>query len=765
MGTLVVVQVLTASLASGVARSQLMVDGGHQLSTDAAAFVAQMTDLSAGVATSAQSMSLDAGMRAAVASRDREAMLSILRTSGQRMGAERMQMIDTHGVVQEDTAGDATPHPFPLPDLLKDGAGARAAAVTTVDGNAFWIVTVPVSAPHPIGRIAASIPVDDTLIEHMQHLSVLPRYAQLITRGADSEWVVVARGAGDLNLASGLRAAGLPLPLTPTRIDVDGQQMLLLAQPLETPGGSSPVYALIGYSLDNALAPYRAVRGAWAALLALSLATGLLVAWLVARSVSRPVEALAEVARRIEAGDYDTPVVVNRTDEIGQLALAIRTMSEAVRERERHIRYQAMHDPVSGLPNRTAAEDDIDDYLTRHPGAEGALLLVGLTRLPDIVKTVGHALADRLMGDAGARVRQLAGHHLVARATDTHFVLWMAGADRAAAIGLAFRLLDALGHPYTEADVSIDMGPAIGVALAPEHGMQAATLLRHAEVAQFAAAGSTRGVDVYDPDLDAHRPERLSLMSELRAAIDSDALELHYQPKLRLADGTMDAAEALIRWNHPTRGWIQPEEFIYAAEETGNIGRVTRWVLATAIAHVHQLGERGHALKVSINLSARDLEDAELPDRVGQLLRMHGVPGSMIVLEVTESAVIGEPEAALQVLRRLADMGIDIAIDDFGIGQSSFGYLRHLPVHELKIDKMFVQQLASDETDRTIVQSLIELGHRLGYQVTAEGVEDADALEYLRGVGCDHAQGYYVARAMDFHALNQLCEASGSHVV
>ncbi|TCV91650.1 diguanylate cyclase/phosphodiesterase [Luteibacter rhizovicinus] len=763
VATLVIVQLLTAGLASGIARSQLIAEGGRQLIANADAFVAQMDDLSASVANSVQVMSLDDGLRSAIGAHDRETILSMLRNHGRRVDASRMQLIGLDGIVRQDTAGDAAPQLFPFPDLLKDTDGGRAAAVAVVVGKAYWVVTVPIHAPRLVGRVAVSIPVDDVLLDHMQRLSALPRDVELVTREESGDWAVVASGSSSAGMASHYRG-NMPLPTQPTRVTIGGRQYLELAQPLRTPRGSPAVYALMGYSLDDALRPYRAVWGAWAGLLALGLGAGLIAAWLVARGVSRPVEALAEAARRIEEGDYRPPPQLNRRDEIGQLATAFSTMSDAVREREKHIRYQALHDTVTDLPNRAAAEDEIDEELNRYPKVEGALLMVGLTRLPDIVKTVGHALADRLMRDAGGRICRAAGNHLVARATDTQFVLWMGRADRATAIGLAFRILDALGHPYTEADVSIDMGPAIGIALSPEHGVLAASLLRRAEVAQFAAVGSTRGVDVYDPHIDPHRPERLSLMSELRAAIDTGGLELHYQPKLRLADGRIDAAEALIRWRHPTRGEIPPEDFIGAAEETGNIGRLTRWVLATAIAHVHALGERGHVLKISINLSARDLEDTELPDRVGQLLRMHGVPGSVIALEVTESAVIGEPAAALQVLRRLADMGIDIAIDDFGIGQSSFGYLRHLPVHELKIDKMFVQQLATDETDRTIVRSLVELGHGLGYEVTAEGVEDAAALDFLREIGCDHAQGFFVARAMDFGALTELCDAEGSRL-
>jgi len=749
VATLIFVQGVTAVLGYTVARGELVQEGGRQLSANARAFVAQMNDLSASVASGVQIMSLDYGLRSAIAASDRDTILSVLRNHGRRVGAARMQLLHLDGSVQVDTAGTDEGKPFAWPDLLARAYDERTAAIAVADGKASWIVVVPIYAPQPVGLVVASIPVDDALIAHMQQLSALPRDVELATPVHDG-YAVIARGTSHSELTAQYQGPGMHLPSQPSLASIAGREFLVLAQPLTQPRGGSAVYAVLGYSLDDALHPFQPVWNAWLALFLLALGAGLLVAWLVARGVSRPVEALAASARRIAGGDYHDAPEVRRRDEIGELATAFRTMGDAVRERELRIRHQALHDEVTGLPNRAAAEDAIDGDLAAAPGQSGALLIVGVTRLPDIVKTVGHALADRLMRDAGERLCHVAGQHFVGRATDTQFAVWLRGADRAEAIAAAFRMVDALGQPYQEADVSMDMGPAVGIALAPAHGERAAPLLRRAEVAEFAALRSTRGVDVYDPQSDPHRPERLSLMSELRAAIDADALELWFQPKLRLADEKVDAAEALIRWHRPGRGMVPPELFITVAEETGNIGRLTRWVLAHGIAHAAELAHAGHPIKVSLNLSARDIGDPGLPDRVGELLHAHGVPPTAIALEVTESAVIGEPEAALQVLRRLADMGIEMAIDDFGVGQTSFAYLRRLPVRELKIDKMFVQHLATDPTDRTIVRSLVELGHRLGYQVTAEGVEDADSMAFLASAGCDHVQGYHVGRPMDF---------------
>jgi EAL domain-containing protein (putative c-di-GMP-specific phosphodiesterase class I) len=255
-------------------------------------------------------------------------------------------------------------------------------------------------------------------------------------------------------------------------------------------------------------------------------------------------------------------------------------------------------------------------------------------------------------------------------------------------------------------------------------------------------------VSVYAPELDPNRPERLALMGDLRHALDGNALEIHYQPRLDLLTNGIVGCEGLVRWPHPQRGYVPPDDFVPLAEKSGNVRRLTRWVLANGIAQAQRWRTDARELRVALNLSARDLDDADLPRRVGELLAAHGLPPERIVLEVTESAVMGEPDAAIGVLRRLADQGIDIAIDDFGVGQSSLAYLRRLPVRELKVDKSFVRAVGHVAEDQAIVRAIVELGQRLGFRVTAEGVEDAAALDYLRGIGCNHAQGYLIGRPM-----------------
>ena len=752
VATLVAMQALTGLLVYQVTRHELIGEGQRQLGVAASAFAHQLDDISGRVAESVQVLALDYALRSAIAQRDRATMLSALENHGRRVGATQMLLMDADGKVQVDTLGAyATGARFPYDDLVQQAYTQPAAAVVAWRGHAYWMVVVPVFAPNLIGLIAASIPIDDSLLARLQSQSTLPRNIELAARTRDGAWDVLAHGNERVMLTAALAANGAGLPTQPALLEAHGREFVAQAVTLDRSHASAPVIAVLGYSVDQALSPYRTVAYAWAALLVLGLAIGLLGAWLIARGVSRPVEQLAASARRIEAGDY-SPARIARKDELGQLSGAFANMAEAIREREARIIHQAGHDQVTGLPNRATAEAAIQRELEN--GKSAALLMVGLARVPEIIKTMGHTVCDRVMRDAGARIRPI-GDALIARATDAQFAVLLPSTGRQQAIVAGFRVLDALAEPYREADLTLDLAPAVGIALAPLHTSGANGLLRRAEIALLAALGTDEPIAVYDPDTDPHRPERLSLMGDLRQALDHDQLQLHYQPKLHLPSGRIDGAEGLIRWAHPRLGMVPPDHFIPLAEETGNIRRLTRWALGAGIAQAARWNAGGRDIRLSINLSARDLDDTELPRRVAELLSLHALPPERITLEITEGAVMNKPDAAIAILKRLSDRGIDLAIDDFGVGHSSLAYLRRLPVRELKIDKSFVLQLLEQREDQTIVRSIIELGHHLGYRVTAEGVENLRVLRQLAAMGCDHAQGYYIAKAMPAAAFGE----------
>ena len=754
---LVSVQVLTAALVYSVTRHQLIDEGKRQLGISATAFGRQLDDISERVAGSVQVLALDFALRSAIAQRDQATLRSALANHGQRVGAVRMQLIDVDGTIEADTLPGSAHAPFAYQDLLERSYEKPAAAVVSWQGKAYWVVAVPVFAPDLVGVIAATLPVDDALLARLQTQSVLPKTIELVGAESGGRWRVLAQGRSHVSLVGALGAGG-QLPTKATLVTIDGREYLAQAVMLDSERRGGKVAALLAYSVDEALQPYRAVATAWAGLLGFGLVAGVVGATWIARRVSQPVEALAASARRIASGDYSAPPAIDSGDELGALAAAFASMSAAIQEREARILHQAGHDLVTGLPNRVAAETTIQRERMRNPGSPAALLVVGLRRVQEIVKTMGHAVADRMMRDAGERLVRIMGER-VARATDTEFSVFLPGQGKTDAIASAYRLIDALSAPYQEAGLSIDIEAAVGVALSPEHGLEAATLLRRAGVALIAALGTEEPVVVYEASTDPHRPERLSLMGDLREALDHDQLELHYQPKLNLRTGLIDEAEGLVRWRHPRLGNIPPDAFIALAEETGNIRRLTRWALGAGISQAARWNTGARRIRLSINVSARDLDDSDLPRRIAELLALHKVEPGRILLEVTESAVMDKPEAAISVLRQLADQGIDLAIDDFGVGQSSFAYLRQLPVAELKIDKLFTQRINDAHEDRTIVRSIVELGHHLGYRVTAEGVDNEQCLRFLADIGCDHAQGYLIAKPMPADVVERMLDS------
>jgi len=310
------------------------------------------------------------------------------------------------------------------------------------------------------------------------------------------------------------------------------------------------------------------------------------------------------------------------------------------------------------------------------------------------------------------------------------------------------KILKSLETPFFIENIPVAVEASIGIALYPDHGINPDSLLQRAEVAMYAAKQSASIYAVYDPKHDQHSPRRLSLMGELRQAIDNNQLLLYYQPKIDLRTNRVNGVEALVRWQHPQHGFIPPDQFIAPAEQTGLIEPFTRWVLNTALRQCKDWHQAGLSLNVSVNLSARNLHNPQLPDQVADLLRNYSLAASQLVLEITESAIMIDPAHAMEILTRLSRLGAHLSIDDFGTGYSSLGYLKRLPVHEIKIDKSFVMDMGKNEDDTVLVLSIINLAHNLGLKVVAEGVENQLIRDQLTAFDCDAAQGYFWSRPL-----------------
>jgi diguanylate cyclase (GGDEF)-like protein len=423
----------------------------------------------------------------------------------------------------------------------------------------------------------------------------------------------------------------------------------------------------------------------------------------------------------------------------------IRDLRRQARQSER----AALHDSLTDLPNRTLFYGRVEHEIRRcsRDPATFSILMFDLDRFKEINDTLGHSMGDLLLKQLGPRLAaSLRPGDTLARISGDEFAVLLPGSVGATATEIATRILATLRQPFRVPIMNPRLSASIGIVTYPTHGDTAEALLQHADVALYQAKEHRNASAVYDYTRDPYNPARLALASDLDRAVANDEFELHYQPILDTHSLELVSVEALLRWQHPERGLLSPSEFISLAEHTGLIRQLTLLVLRKAICQAREWQEEGHTRPVSVNLSAANLLDTDLIRDLTSILETEGVSAPQLELEITETTIMTDPKRALTTLRELHAMGIRISIDDFGTGYSSLAYLRQLPVHKIKIDKSFVQQLARDDADAKIVRSTIELAHSLGFSVVAEGVEDQQALELLAAYGCDQVQGFHLCR-------------------
>jgi diguanylate cyclase (GGDEF)-like protein len=528
---------------------------------------------------------------------------------------------------------------------------------------------------------------------------------------------------------------------------VDNQALVI---PLDD-NDNARIVAVLHRSLDSALAAFERLRFTLIVLAGFSLVLSIVGSVMVARNITRPLETLASAAARIEQGDYVAPVNVQRADEIGVLASSLNHMRGGIADREKHILKLAYEDPLTDLANRSRFNKTLAHAISLAANGEIRLtiLMMDLDRFKYVNDTLGHGVRDHVLREVGARLqRTVAGAECIARLGGDEFAILVKHDGKSDLTDTAREIIAALEMPILYEDQPLDVGTSIGIAHYPEHGQDAQTLVRNADIAMYAAKRNKTGFALYDPHYDTNQQEHLSLLGELRRAVERDELRLYYQPKVSLHSAHVSAVEALIRWEHPTRGLVPPAQFIPFAEHTGYVKLLTRWVIREAVRQCGAWLREGLTLQVSVNISARDLMNRELPEHVAALLAEHDVTPGLLCLEITESGFMEDPAHAQKVLDRLAELGVKLSIDDYGTGYSSLSYIMRLPVQELKIDRSFISRMASDEEVSTIVRSTIDLGHNLGLKVVAEGVEDQSAWNILRSLGCDDAQGYFMSKPL-----------------
>jgi diguanylate cyclase (GGDEF)-like protein len=457
-----------------------------------------------------------------------------------------------------------------------------------------------------------------------------------------------------------------------------------------------------------------------------------------------PIESAAREAFLPVAGILELVLVVLYILLIPLLA----RVSRRLRNYVERIRYQALHDDLTDLPNRLHFRTSISQSIeaARRDRSRVAVLLLDLDRFKEINDTLGHQSGDELLKELATRLRALTTVTvMLARLGGDEFGIVAHGAGASVALDLAEHVRAAIEPPFLIQGIPLVIEASIGISIYPEHGDDVDALVQKADVAMYGAKDRRLGIAVYDGNLDTNTADHLALVSELRRALDGEEIVLYFQPQADVRTGTVVGAEALIRWQHPVRGLMPPNDFVPYVERTGMSTALSAYVLTGAARQLREWRDQGVDLSLAVNLTMHDLLDTSLPDRVAEMLERFDVDPARLELEITERVIMADPVRVKDVVERLKRIGVRLAIDDFGTGYSSLSYLKSLPLDVIKIDRSFVMGM-DRASDQAIVRSTIDLGHNLGLTVVAEGVEDQETLDELSRYGCDLVQGYLIAR-------------------
>jgi diguanylate cyclase (GGDEF)-like protein len=695
----------------------------------------------------ARLLAADFGFRAAVNSGDRETVTSALSNQGERIGASVAALLDTGFELRASTRDN-------LPGLqgaishLQGRAADTVGVVDVIDGRPTQFVLVPLKAPVLVGWVLMGFTLDQSLADDLRDISGL--HLVLMTRARASQpWAAPIATLPPSVTQPLLVRLGTSVP--GATLIADGEEFGARTLPLAN-NSSGEASAVLLRSVDEAVKPYRSLQVTLGVLTLLGVAAFAVGSVLTARRVTTPIRELATAAERLGQGDYRTPMGgVERGDEIGELAQRFEHMRKNIAGQQEEILKLAYWDRLTGLPNRIQFRDAIQAATVRGENVKLSVLMLDLDRFKHVNDVLGYRFGDLVLKAVSERLVQhtLRDGDLVARLGGDEFAVLLPGTDAAAAQVIAARVAASFDVALTLEDHTVDLGAGIGIACWPQHATEVDLLLSRAEVAMYAAKRATAGPLLYDPAVDVASAQTLSLITELRHALEHGELRMYLQPKIALADGRVIGAEALVRWQHPTRGLVPPGLFIPFAEQTGFVRQLTLWIFDEAARQWDQLAEQSpEPLRISVNLSTRDLLDQELPEKLDTVLRRHGAPAEAFCLEITESAIMDDPQRAEATLLRLNARGFKLSIDDFGTGYSSLAYLKRLPVDELKIDRSFVMGMETDQDDAKIVRSTIDLAHNLGLSVVAEGVENAAVWNMLHELDCDEAQGYHMSRPL-----------------
>ena len=694
-------------------------------------------------------LATDFGFKSAVASGDAVTIQSALANFANRVGAKTATLLDRDGktLASSDSAGNA-PRVLSL-HLPDDSSSEAQLSYQALEGQLHLLVAVPVRAPVTVGFLVVAFPVDENYAGELSELlGVSVSFVELTrnsvgTVASNDSPQIRARTLDWLRHSPNHHAAA-------TSLRLDGQDYLSVAR--DVPDGHGAIVAVLQQPLQSAIAATFSksalvivLIGLLAILLAVPPAR-----WL-AKQASRPLEALLTVAKRIEAGDYRQNIHLRGSVELDQVASTLNAMQQQIAAREQQVRHWATHDAATGLPNRLSALEWLKPKFeqARQQEQRVPLLLLEISDFVRIQASLGHEAAEALMRNVIERLRaQIGATDLFASLASAQFLIVSRTLSCSEAKAFAQQLIASL-HQGLEFDkVPISLDSQVGLCYFPDHVQSPLQALQALDLALHDAIQTNQSVHLYRNVRQHDQKMQMVLLADLRRTIQEGGLSIHYQPKVHLEDGRVLGLEALVRWQHPVLGVIAPDRFIPLLEQSRSIWQLSRWLLAAVPEQMRQWQTSAFEPDVSINLSAADLLEPQMPEHLLTSLAQAGISPHKLVLEITESAIMNEPAKAIKVMQELRQHGLRFSVDDFGTGYSSLAQFKTLPVDELKIDRSFVKSMQPGSDDAIIVQATIDLGHRFGVSVVAEGIETTECWQQLLAMGCDHGQGYLISKPL-----------------
>jgi len=735
---LATVLAVALSIVSAANRSNAEREVKRQLDVGTLVFSRALETNRRQLTQAAQAVASDFGFREAVSTRDTDTVVSALQNSGARIGATIEVLVSLDGNVIASSGSDVKKGSrFAPASLFKVNPGTdKVATMMEENEHVYQLVMVSVRSPLPVAWVAMGFELDRKAAAELSGITGLD---VTLAFAGDGKWTnAVSTVAPD---------QAEPADRIERRLELSANQ-----------GGK--VVAILSRSLSEARAPFARLTDVLYLVAIVSLLASGAAAFYLARNITRPLQDLTEAVDFIRLGKYSAPLNVQRRDELGVLAEGLQLMQQAVQSRDQSIRQLAYEDSLTGLRNRTAFGIALDQALSQqNDDAPIAVALINVERFRRINECLGYSVGDEVLKSIALRLSaspRIAD--TVARLAADEFVAFVRIDSATTPQTWGAALLERLKEPISVQSQPIDISATVGIAVAPEHASASDELMRCADLALERARTVKRSFALYEPALKRAARDQLSMLGDLRHAVEEDQLILYFQPKVDFEARRVAGAEVLMRWRHPTRGLLAPGSFIPFAEQTGFIRRLTRWALDKAAAQGAAWVRAGAPLPIAVNISADDIADPLLDQRVAAALAKHNLPPALLTLEVTESGFIDDPARALKMLESLAALGVRLSIDDFGTGYSSLSYLARMPVNEVKIDRSFVQGLESDRDFAAVVQAAINMGHSLGLKVVAEGIETEISASRLAGMNCDLAQGYLFAKPMPAAELEQWLE-------